>query len=155
MSNSSQETAVRSLFNQFINHWNHRDAKNYASLLTPDASVIGFDGSQMNGAGEAEKELERIFSHHPTAAYVTIEKELRFLSADVALLRTVAGMVPPGASDIKPEVNSIQTMIATRNEGDWRIALFQNTPAAFHGRPELTQQLTDQLRSQLKKNQIA
>jgi hypothetical protein len=64
-------------------------------------------------------------------------------------------MVPPGASDIKPEVNSIQTMIATRNEGGWRIALFQNTPAAFHGRPELTQQLTDELRSQLKKNQIA
>jgi uncharacterized protein (TIGR02246 family) len=124
-------------------------------LVTPGASVIGFDGSQMSGATEVEKELERIFSHHPTAAYVTIEKELRFLSADVALLRTVAGMVPPGASDIKPEVNSIQTMIATRNEGGWRIALFQNTPAAFHGRPELTQQLTDELRSQLKKNQIA
>jgi uncharacterized protein (TIGR02246 family) len=155
MSNSSQEAAVRSLFNQFINHWNRRDAKNYAALVTPGASVIGFDGSQMSGATEVEKELERIFSHHPTAAYVTIEKELRFLSADVALLRTVAGMVPPGASDIKPEVNSIQTMIATRNEGDWRIALFQNTPAAFHGRPELTQQLTDELRSQLKKNQIA
>jgi hypothetical protein len=31
----------------------------------------------------------------------------------------------------------------------WRIALFQNTPAQFHGRPELVQQLTEQLRQLL------
>ncbi|MGZ4033139.1 MAG: SgcJ/EcaC family oxidoreductase, partial [Tumebacillaceae bacterium] len=29
---------------------------------------------------------------------------------------------------------------------DWQIALFQNTPAQFHGRPELVEQMTAELR---------
>jgi hypothetical protein len=33
-----------------------------------------------------------------------------------------------------------------KDEGKWRIALFQNTPAAFHGRPELAEQLSADLR---------
>jgi uncharacterized protein (TIGR02246 family) len=155
MSNSSDQAAVRSLFHQFINHWNQRDAKSYAALLSPNANLIGFDGSQMNGAAEVQTELERIFSHHPTASYVTIERELRFLSPDIALLRTVAGMVPPGGNDIKSDVNAVQTMVAARIEGDWRIVLFQNTPAAFHGRPELAEQLTEELRGQLKKQKAS
>jgi hypothetical protein len=59
-------------------------------------------------------------------------------------------MVPPGQHDIHPGVNAVQTIIATRNGGPWRITLFQNTPAAYHGRPELTEQLTAELRAALR-----
>ena len=38
---------------------------------------------------------------------------------------------------------------AVKRAGRWRIILFQNTPAQFHGRPELAQQLTDELRELL------
>ena len=31
----------------------------------------------------------------------------------------------------------------------WRIALYQNTPAQFHGRPELSRALTEELRQLL------
>ena len=47
-------------------------------------------------------------------------------------------------SDLDPAVNSIQGMIA-RREGTWQIELFQNTPAAFHGRPEASAALTREL----------
>ena len=30
--------------------------------------------------------------------------------------------------------------------GEWRISLFQNTPAQFHGRPDLVERLTRELR---------
>ena len=39
------------------------------------------------------------------------DREIRFLSADVALLRAVVGMVPPGQSDLRPELNAIQTLV--------------------------------------------
>jgi hypothetical protein len=39
--------------------------------------------------------------------------------------------------------------VAARHGGRWLIALFQNTPAQFHGRPELAQQLTEDLRQLL------
>lgn len=70
--------------------------------------------------------------------------------AEVAILSAVVGMVPPGQSDLNPDVNAIQRFV-TLKEGDrWRIALFQNTPAAFHGRPELRESLTAELRQALR-----
>jgi hypothetical protein len=37
------------------------------------------------------------------------------------------------------------------NQGDhWRLELFQSTPAAFHGRPDAREQLTQELRTLLK-----
>jgi len=71
------------------------------------------------------------------------------LTPDVAILRAVVGMVPPGQSDINPAVNTVQSLVAKKQDDRWRIALFQNTPAQFHGRPELVQQLTDELRQLL------
>ena len=75
---------------------------------------------------------------------------MRLLSPDVAILRAVAGMVPPGESDINPEVNAVQTLVAVKQQNKWIIALFQNTPAAFHGRPELSGRLTEELRQALR-----
>ncbi len=67
--------------------------------------------------------------------YVGKIRGVRFLTPEVAVLRAVAGMVPPGQSDLNPAVNTIQTLVAAKGAGPWRIALFQNTPAQFHGRP--------------------
>ena len=59
-------------------------------------------------------------------------------------------MVPPGKSEIDPALNAVQSLVAAKApDGEWRIALFQTTPAQFHGRPELVQQLTDELRQLL------
>jgi hypothetical protein len=37
-----------------------------------------------------------------------------------------------------------------RVDGQWRVALYQNTPAAFHGRPDLSEALTAELRALIK-----
>lgn len=116
-----------------------------AALVTEDGSVVGFDGSRINGRAEVEATMQVIFTDHPTAAYVGKVREVRLLAPGVALLRAVAGMVSPGQTDINPAVNALQSLVAVKRDGAWRIALFQNTPAQFHGRPELAQQLTDEL----------
>jgi uncharacterized protein (TIGR02246 family) len=90
--------------------------------------------------------LQRIFADHPTAPYVSKVKSVRFLSPEVALLRAIVGMIPPAQSDLDPNLNALQTLIASKRNGQWRIELFQNTPAQFHGRPELVQEMTEELR---------
>ena len=47
---------------------------------------------------------------------------------------------------INPAVNAIQSLVCKRVDEVWKIALLQNTSAAFHGRPELAMQLTNDLR---------
>jgi uncharacterized protein (TIGR02246 family) len=95
---------------------------------------------------EIEVALSQIFADHPPAAYVGKIREVHFLSPEVALLRAVAGMVPLGQSDLNPAVNTIQTLVAVKDEDQGRIVLFQNTPAQFHGRPELAEALIQELR---------
>ncbi len=58
---------------------------------------------------------------------------------------TLAGMTPPGKKEINPAVNAIHSLVAVKQDHAWQIALFQNTPAQFHGRPELAQALTEEL----------
>jgi uncharacterized protein (TIGR02246 family) len=127
------------------------DAGQFAALFVENGQVIGFDGSQMDGKTDIEKQVSAIFSDHTVASYIGIVKEIRFLSPDIALLRAVAGMVPPGKNDINPRTNAIQTMIAQKQEDQFMVVLYQNTPAAFHGRPEASEDLTSELRSELLK----
>jgi uncharacterized protein (TIGR02246 family) len=142
----SDEQAVRDLYQTLLKCWNERDAPGMAALFADDGHVIGFDGSEMHGPAEIAAVLGRIFADHPTAAYVSKVREVSSLGADAVLLRAVVGMVPPGQDDLNPAVNAHQSVILVRRDGRWRIALFQNTPAAFHGRPELAEALTNELR---------
>jgi uncharacterized protein (TIGR02246 family) len=99
---------------------------------------------------EIEAQLRQIFQDHQTAAYVAKVREVRFLTAETAVLRAVVGMVLPGQTDLNPAVNAVQSLIAVKYERKWQIALFQNTPAQFHGRPDLAEQLTEELSSLLR-----
>ena len=147
---SADENEVHTLYQQLLDSWNRRNAADFAASFAADSNVVGFDGSQMNGRVEIEATLRQIFARHQTATYLGKVREVRMLSSEVALLRAVVGMAPPGQSDINPAVNAIQTLVAVRREGRWQIALFQNTPAQFHGRPDLAQQLTEELRQLLE-----
>ena len=146
----TDEKEVGLLYQELLKRWNKRRASEMTDLFTEDGNLVGFDGSQINGRSEARTVLSQIFADHQTAAYLGIVKEVRLLSPDVAILRAVAGMIPPGESDINPEVNAVQTLVAVKQQNNWIIALFQNTPAAFHGRPELSERLTEELRQVLR-----
>jgi uncharacterized protein (TIGR02246 family) len=145
----SDEDEVRALYRRMVDGWNTRDANAYAATFAEEGEAIGFDGSPMAGRAEIAETLQDIFADHPTAAYVTKVRGVRFLTPEVAILRAIVGMVPPGSADLNPQVNALQTLVAAKSDGEWRIALLQNTPAQFHGRPELIQQMTQELREVL------
>jgi uncharacterized protein (TIGR02246 family) len=149
-SSAADESAVSILYMQLLNHWNHREAGAMAGLFLGDGHVVGFDGSQIDGRAQIAAEMARIFHEHQTAVYVGKIREIRFLSAETVLLRAVVGMIPPGQDDINPAVNAIQTLVAVKQAEEWYAVLFQNTPAQFHGRPELAAALTAELRELLK-----
>ena len=144
---SPEEKEVRALHRALLDAWNDMDAAAFAARFAADGSSVGFDGSPLDGRPAIEAELGRIFADHAPARYVAIVREVRALAPGAVLLRAVAGMVPRGGTELKPEVNAVQGLVAVRRDGGWRIALFQNTPAAFHGRPELAGNLTEELRA--------
>ena len=140
-----ENTIIQNLHAQLLNYWNRRDASGMASLFCENGNTIGFDGSQLDGKTAIKDGLEKVFTSHPTASYVWKVDEIRFLHPGVALLRARAGMVPPGKKEINPATNAIQSLVAVAEDQTWKIALFQNTPAQFHERPELVESMTKEL----------
>jgi uncharacterized protein (TIGR02246 family) len=138
--------AVREMHASLLRRWNRRSAHSFAAHFLDDGTVVGFDGSEMNGQAEIAETLGRIFLDHPTGKYIAKVREVRRLAPDIVLLRAVAGMVPHGQTDLKPELNTIQSLVAVRRGNDWRVAHYHNTPAALHGRPEAVAALTAELR---------
>lgn len=145
----NDELLVRNLYQAMLDAWNNRSAGDMAELYTEKANIIGFDGSQINGRSEFEIQMRQIFEDHQTASYIGIIREVRFIHPQIAILRAVVGMVPAGESKLNPAVNAVQTMVVEKFDGRWQIELFQNTPAQFHGRPDLSNQLTEELRQAL------
>jgi uncharacterized protein (TIGR02246 family) len=137
------------LYESLLNAWNRRDGDAMAATFADDGEMIGFDGSQVTGRSEIASEMNRIFADHETATYVWKVRSARALGPGAGLLRAVAGMIPPGGSDINPDVNTHHTVLANTSDDGSRIVLFQNTPAQFHGRPELKERLTEELRGVL------
>lgn len=140
---------VRDLYHRLLTAWNDQHARGMADLFAEDGELIGFDGSQAIGPEDIFSHLDPIFRDHPTARFVSIVKHVRFPGPETAVLRAIAGMVPRGKTDINPAANAHQTLVLAKRGESWRILLFQNTPAQFHGRPELVERMTAELKASL------
>ncbi|APR76584.1 Hypothetical protein A7982_01931 [Minicystis rosea] len=143
---ASEALAIRALYERILVAWNARDATAMAAPFTDDGNIVGFDGSQVDTRAGIEAHLAPIFASHRTPVYVAKVREVRMLAPGAALLRAVAGMVPDGAEDLNPALATIHTLAAVHNDDGWRAALFQSTPAAWHGRPNDLAALVDELR---------
>ena len=144
------ESGLRALYERIIQAWNRRDAAAMAALFEDQGHMIGFDGSQVDGRRAIEAHLGPIFAGHPTATYVAKVRGVRSLAPTVAVLRAMAGMVPPGKHALNPALNTVHTLVALQQSHGWLASVFQSTPAAWHGRPQdvaaLVEELSDVLR---------
>ncbi len=145
---------VLSLYQQLLGAWNRRNADEFAAAFAEDGNAVGFDGSPLNGRAEIASTLRDIFENHRTAADVAKVREVGELGPGVVLVRSVVGMVSPGKSGLNPAVNALQSLVVVGQSTDMRVALLHNTPAAFHGRPQLAAQLTRELTDALHTGQI-
>ena len=155
ISGSDWDRGTRDLYARLIDAWDKRNARDFALLFASGGNLVGFDGSQVNGQLEVGAHLTEIFAHHQTPRYVSIVREVRLLASDVTLLRANTGLVPSGKDDIDPTLNAVQLVVAVQKGGAWKIALFQNTPAALHERPDLVKKLTEELRSRLREKPVS
>ena len=150
---STDEKLIQALYREFLQSWNDLDAEKLAAAFTDDAGLIGFDGSEMHGRAEIESTIRKIFDDHgkPSAAgqgpqtgtFVSAVRRIQFLTPDSAILTAVNGSAVSGK--LAPERNAVQSLVAVRTPAGWRIAHFQNTPAQYHGRPDLADALTVEL----------
>ena len=143
------DAQIRALYVAFIDGWNQRSGAAVSSGFADDGDMIGFDGSHTAGRLSIAAEFRKIFGSHPTPLYVALIQSVRSMADGVAVLHAHAGMIPPGGSDLDPDLLAVHTMTAVQDGGRWRIGLFQATPAGWHQRPEAREALLGELRGLL------
>ncbi len=136
---------VRRIYRDLIAGWNAGNAAAMTRDFADDAEIVGFDGTEMSGRERISAYLAGILANHKVASYVTLVREVRTIAPGVAILRAEVGMVPPGRAKINPVTNAVQTLVAVEGDGAWKVALFQNTPAAWHGREDDVKALAAEL----------
>jgi uncharacterized protein (TIGR02246 family) len=126
---SADEADVRALYQQLMDGWNQGSGDAFAAVFTEDGDLVGFDGTHFKGRQEIAPFHQQLFDKWLKGSRLVGQvKDVRFLSPDIALMHAVGGTVMRGKSEPSPERDSIQTLLATRQEGDeWRLAAFQNT----------------------------
>jgi uncharacterized protein (TIGR02246 family) len=149
MSDADDWTAsARSVYFGLLEDWNRQDASAMAARFAERGSIVGFDGSAVDGRSAIEAHLRPIFAQHPTPLYVAKVREVRRMAGgQTLLLRAVAGMRPRGGGELNPDLNAVQTMLLSLCDGAYRIELFQNTPSALHGRQDERDRLSEELRA--------
>jgi uncharacterized protein (TIGR02246 family) len=138
---------ARRIYASLLADWNAQDARAMASHFADRGSLIGFDGSVVEGRAAIESHIGPIFAAHPTPRFVARVRDVRRLSAQTVLLRGVAGMWPRGAGDLDSAFNAIQTVLLSFCDGAFKVELFQNTPASWHGRDADRERLSAELRA--------
>lgn len=126
--NPADEAAVRSLYGQLMEGWNRGSGAAFAAAFAEDGDLVAFDGTHFRGRKEIAIFHQELFDKwmKGTRLLGRVER-LRFPNPDVAVIHAVGGTVTRGRSAPSPERNSIQTLVATKRQGEWSLVAFQNT----------------------------
>jgi uncharacterized protein (TIGR02246 family) len=124
----ADEAAVRGLYQQLMDGWNRGSGVEFAAAFAEDGDLVAFDGTHFAGREEIAPFHQELFDKWLKGSRLVGKvRDVRFLSPDVALMHAVGGTVMRGKTEPSPERDSNQTLVATRRDGEWRLAAFQNT----------------------------
>jgi uncharacterized protein (TIGR02246 family) len=132
--NPADEAAVRGLYQQLMDGWNRGSGDAFGAVFTEDGDLVAFDGTHFVGRKEIAPFHQQLFDKWMKGTRLVGQVNyVRFLSPDVAMMHAVGGTVMPGKTEPSPERDSIQTLVATRQGGEWRLTAFQNTRVRLMG----------------------
>jgi uncharacterized protein (TIGR02246 family) len=146
-----EEAEIRSHYFQMIEGWNRGDGELFASPFAEDGDLVGFDGTHLKGRQQIASFHQQLLETYVKGSRLVGKiRDVRFLTPGVAVMHAVSGTIMKGQSDIDPERNSIHTLVFKKEDGDrWFVASFQNTRVQYIGRPEMSNELTEELREEL------
>jgi uncharacterized protein (TIGR02246 family) len=145
---SKDKDAIEALLQQMIDGWNQGSGEGFAAPFAEDGDQVAFDGTRLQGRQQIAEFHQMLFDRFLSGTRLIGKVvDVRFLAPDVALAHGIGGTVMPGESNLAPDRNSVQTLVAVKRDGEWRLARLHNSRAEFMGRPEAAAALTAELRT--------
>ncbi|NJP33612.1 SgcJ/EcaC family oxidoreductase [Micromonospora thermarum] len=129
---TDDEAAVRDVATRIMAAWAANDADGFAAIFTEDGTLIG--DSYMKGRDGIRAYMAAGFAGPYAGTRVHVEPlDVRFLTAEIALLVTRGSVLLEGESGIVPERGFLATSTVVRRDGRWHIAAYQNSKGTTDG----------------------
>jgi uncharacterized protein (TIGR02246 family) len=120
--------AVRALYSGLMDGWNRGSADAFAAPFADEFDFIAFDGVRFRSREELVRFHQPLFETHLKGTRLVGDvTDVRFLEPRVAVMHARGGTVLRGKSRPAPERDSMQTLVAVKYTGEWRLVAFQNT----------------------------
>ena len=122
------EQSIRTLVEQMTAAYNRGDAAGVAAPFAANGVMIAGDGTRVATPSAIEAYIAKLFTTLPHGARFEARViEVRSLGPDAALLMSEGGFLMPGEPTVTAARAGINAIVAVREAGTWRIALFQRT----------------------------
>lgn len=134
-SSVADETAVRALYQELMDGWNRGSGDAFAAPFAEDGHLVGFDGTHLEGRREIASFHQPLFDKWLRGSRLVGQVEsVRFLAPDVALMHAIGGTIMRGKAAPSPARDTIQTLVASRTGGQWKLAALPEHQASPDGR---------------------
>ncbi len=126
-SSTDDEATIRDLYERMMDGWNRGSGEAFAEVFAEDGDQVAFDGTHFAGRREISDFHQELFDKWLKGTrLVGLVESVRFPVPDAAVAHARGGIIMRGKSEPSPERDSIQTLIAVRRNGEWRLAALDN-----------------------------
>jgi uncharacterized protein (TIGR02246 family) len=124
----ADRVAIASLTRRVVAAWAHHDADSFADVFTEDGSMI-LAGVYLKGRAEIRDYMAAAFAGAYKGTRVTGQPiDMRPLGDGAAILLSQGGVLARGDSEVSEAAAVRAAWVAVRDDGQWRLAAYQNTP---------------------------
>ncbi len=141
---SDDEASIRAIVETIVSGWSKGEGSEVAAVYADDGTLVAGDGKVTRGRAEIAEYHDRLFAAFLKNTRLTVKvTRIHFLTAHIALMQTEGGILWPGESRLAKGNAGIQSFVVVKENGEWRIVLFQNTRvgSAVAGTRAVRQQL--------------
>ncbi|HYP27226.1 MAG TPA: SgcJ/EcaC family oxidoreductase [Blastocatellia bacterium] len=122
------EAAIRKIVSRLEGGWNAGDGKAFAAPFAPDADYVVVNGLRIKGRDMIDAGHQNIFNtFYKNSAITPTILSIRFIRDDVALAH-VQWHLKFSENGAARESKAINTLVLTKDGGQWSISAFHNTP---------------------------
>ena len=122
-STPADEIAIRSLYQQLMDGWNKGSSEAFAPHLQKTVILlVSMVHTSMDDKISSPFISNSLIIMSKVVDLVGKARNVRFLTHDIAIMHVVGGTIMAGQTDIEPERNSVQTLVATKDskgDGVW------------------------------------
>ena len=132
-STDADSAAIRQVVADFVDAFNHHDARAWSSFLAEDGDFTNVTGLYLHGRKDVEARFTELFSTRLKAAHRTATvRHIRLIAPDIAFVDADWELVGSKAADgsENPVRKGLFNFVMTRQNGHWVFAVFEESEFA-------------------------